>query len=85
MCADQTPPNANSANKRKQAARMPPAIAEGIRIQRRSVMQEATDRVPPIHPTRRVKFFLELLTMFLPKLIGKEKCDDQKRHNQKRA
>jgi hypothetical protein len=48
-------------------------------------MQEATDRMPPIHPARRVKLFLELMAVFLPKLIGKEKGDDQKRHNQKRA
>ncbi len=48
------------------------------------MMHQAANRVPPVHPSV-VIIFVQSLAMFLPKLVGKQKRDDEKRHDQKRA
>lgn len=50
----------------------------------RSMVEQATYRMPPVHPPV-VLFVVQRLAMLLPKLVGKQKRDDDKRHDEKRA
>jgi hypothetical protein len=48
------------------------------------MMQQAANRMPPVHPLVMI-VIVQGLAMFLPELVGKQKRDDEKRHDQKRA
>lgn len=48
------------------------------------MMQQAANRMPPVQSPVMV-VIVQGLAMLLPEFVGKQKRDDEKRHDQKRA
>jgi hypothetical protein len=49
------------------------------------MMEQAAERMSPVHSPRIVSILGHPLAMFLPELVGKQKSDNQQWHDQKRA
>jgi hypothetical protein len=65
----------------KESASTATSIPEAVDL---LVMHQAANRMAPVHPSV-VVVIVQSLAMLLPEFVGKQKRDDEKRHDQERA